>query len=527
MHRFLKYGLSKQTGALVSVEEVLRGLKCDCICPECKSTLIARQGKEKQWHFAHANNAECAGARMTALHLWAQQIIQEEKQIMLPSYNGKASNSSNQLIKFDEVFLEQRIPINDSYIQPDCIGRIIKDGEVHDLLIEILVTHEVDEQKRNDIKALNLSCIEIDLSDLINTDYTSEIIKKRLLNKYNDRVWLNSPVLKEKDRQEQLKKEKEQLELEQQQREEARERRNKAINIIQSFFYGNNPPASFIKQFTKQSRDIRDEIINLLESWFYDSFFDPTDDDIKYAYQQAELIGNLPNRFSLKKVFDKPLNYYSLIDYIYSKNDSDGRMFLFQSVLKCIYRQGYFVRNFSWDDRTFYSAANTIKEKLDLYRTSTETLTLEEQKQLERYVLVYCYDRIQTNIKDKKEHLFQFIEDNKYWSVLSCLFSLYLHHIICSKSTDFVQLTEYFIENHIEYAHLYLRVAKSSVCATNNYISADGDDKLAKLSAAIDSAKEKRDLDNIVKFLFPEISHLYPFDYRFKDLTYDLSRNLE
>ena len=80
MHRFLKYGLSKQTGALVSVEEVLRGLKCDCICPECKSTLIARQGKEKQWHFAHANNAECAGARMTALHLWAQQIIQEEKQ---------------------------------------------------------------------------------------------------------------------------------------------------------------------------------------------------------------------------------------------------------------------------------------------------------------------------------------------------------------------------------------------------------------------------------------------------------------
>ena len=526
MHRFLKYGLSKQTGALVSVEEVLRGLKCDCICPECKSTLIARQGKEKQWHFAHANNAECAGARMTALHLWAQLIIQEEKQIMLPSYNGKASNSSNQLIKFDEVFLEQRIPINDSYIQPDCIGRIIKDGEVHDLLIEILVTHEVDEQKRNDIKALNLSCIEIDLSDLTNTDYTSEIIKKRLLNKYNDRVWLNSPVLKEKDRQEQLKKEKEQLELEQQQREEARERRLKAGNFVRPFFYGENNPTNFVNQFIKQPRDFRDEIIQVLEIWYYYSFFEPTDDDVNYAYQQAELIENLPNRFSLKEVFNNPLNNDTLIEYIDNKNDSDGRMFLFRTVLKRLYRQGYSARYYS-DYGEYYSADETIKEKLDTFRTSTEALTLEQQKRLERYVLVYCYDRIQTNIKGDKEHLFQCIENKKYWSVLSCLFSLYLHHIICSKFTDFVQLTEYFIENHIEYAHLYLRVAKSSVCATNNYISADGDDKLAKLSAAIDSAKEKRDLDNIVKFLFPEISHLYPFDYRFKDLTYDLSRNLE
>ena len=95
---------------------------------------------------------------MTALHLWAQQIIQEEKQVMLPSFNGRATNSSNSLIKFDEVFLEKRIPINDSYIQADCIGRITKNEEVHDLLIEILVTHEVDEQKKDGIKATFSSC---------------------------------------------------------------------------------------------------------------------------------------------------------------------------------------------------------------------------------------------------------------------------------------------------------------------------------------------------------------------------------
>jgi hypothetical protein len=182
LHRFLKYGIIKQTGALVSVEEVLRGLKCDCICPECKSLLIARQGDNNQWHFAHVNNAECARAPMTALHLWAQQIIQKEKQIMLPPYKGRHYKLSKQLIQFDEVFLEQRIPIHDTYIQPDCIGRISRNGQAHDLLIEILVTHEVDERKKNDIKELKLACIEIDLSDLIDTDYTSEIIKKRIMN---------------------------------------------------------------------------------------------------------------------------------------------------------------------------------------------------------------------------------------------------------------------------------------------------------------------------------------------------------
>ena len=439
---------------------------------------------------------------------------------MLPSFNGRAINSSNSLIKFDEVFLEKRIPINDSYIQADCIGRITKNEEVHDLLIEILVTHEVDEQKKGDIKALNMSCIEIDLSDLIDTDYTRESIRNRLLNKHKDRVWLNCPKLKEKDRKEQLKKEEEQ----QEQREETYERRRKAGNFVRPFFYGENHPTAFVTQFTKQPRDIRDEIINMLESWFYDSFFEPTDDDIKYAYQQAELIENLPNRFSLKKVFDQPLNYYTLIDYIDKRNDSDGRMFLFKTVLKCVYRQKYRLRYYSWDDRSYYSAAKMIKGKLDLYRASTEILTLEQKRQLERYVLVYCYDRIQTNIRDNEVRLFQFVEDNNYWDVLSCLFSLYLHHIIFSELADFVQLTEYFIENHIEYAHLYLYVAESPACGTNNYISADGDDKLAKLSAALNLSKQKKDLDKIVKFLFPEISHLYPPDIRFKNLIYDLSR---
>jgi len=35
---------------------VPRGKKCGCICPSCKTPLIARQGSLKEWHFAHQSN---------------------------------------------------------------------------------------------------------------------------------------------------------------------------------------------------------------------------------------------------------------------------------------------------------------------------------------------------------------------------------------------------------------------------------------------------------------------------------------
>ena len=79
----LTYGLDSN-GRLVHVDDVLRGMACNCTCPGCGAPLIARKGEKKQHHFAHANGADCAGARMTALHMLAQQIIEEEKQIRTP-----------------------------------------------------------------------------------------------------------------------------------------------------------------------------------------------------------------------------------------------------------------------------------------------------------------------------------------------------------------------------------------------------------------------------------------------------------
>ena len=76
----LTYG-KNQEGRLVHIEDVPSGLECNCVCPECGAKLIARKGKKNQKHFAHDNGADCIGGRMTALHMLAQQIIQEEKKI--------------------------------------------------------------------------------------------------------------------------------------------------------------------------------------------------------------------------------------------------------------------------------------------------------------------------------------------------------------------------------------------------------------------------------------------------------------
>lgn len=49
----IPFALNPETDQLVDVGSVPRGKACGCICPSCKTPLTARQGEEKEWHFAH------------------------------------------------------------------------------------------------------------------------------------------------------------------------------------------------------------------------------------------------------------------------------------------------------------------------------------------------------------------------------------------------------------------------------------------------------------------------------------------
>uniref|UniRef100_UPI002B477B28 competence protein CoiA family protein n=1 Tax=Vibrio vulnificus TaxID=672 RepID=UPI002B477B28 len=73
------FGLRIQDQTFVDVADVVRGKNCGCICPSCHTPLIARQGEEKQWHFAHASrkvegtDKECDFSFFVSVRMMARQ----------------------------------------------------------------------------------------------------------------------------------------------------------------------------------------------------------------------------------------------------------------------------------------------------------------------------------------------------------------------------------------------------------------------------------------------------------------------
>ena len=84
------------SGAIRFVGDVLRGAACGCFCPMCKSPLVAKQGKENEWHFSHEasqERPECeAGAENLARSLGIEfaRELAERRSLVLPEYRTSA-----------------------------------------------------------------------------------------------------------------------------------------------------------------------------------------------------------------------------------------------------------------------------------------------------------------------------------------------------------------------------------------------------------------------------------------------------
>ena len=94
----IPFGLRKSDGKFCDVADAPRGKKCGCICPSCKTPLIARQGKVNHWHFAHASRQvfletqnNCVFSFFVAVRMMARQVIGEQIEITLPACKGKVS----------------------------------------------------------------------------------------------------------------------------------------------------------------------------------------------------------------------------------------------------------------------------------------------------------------------------------------------------------------------------------------------------------------------------------------------------
>jgi hypothetical protein len=151
-------------GKLVSVNEVPSGLASGCTCPACGAALVAKKGRARVHHFAHASLEDCGLGFESAVHLMAKEIIERRREIQIPPVTYKPLPNSPVLIisptlriKLDDVKLEKRVG--------DIIPDLIVSAGTKSFLVEVFVTHKVDLVKAQRIRSLGLSALEIDLSE--------------------------------------------------------------------------------------------------------------------------------------------------------------------------------------------------------------------------------------------------------------------------------------------------------------------------------------------------------------------------
>lgn len=189
----LPYGL--RDGQLVTIDEVDRGLSCNCVCPTCNNKLIARKGDIKEHHFAHYKSEDCDKGIETATHIISKEFIKEAESIATPAIYFPRTKA----IIFDEA----RVPIDDVILEKK-LGSIVPDIVIRTknkiLLIEINVTHGVDWYKYNKIKELNLPVIEIFAGHLIKRMYSEKKYflqdkdyRSELIDEVTNKRWVNNP----------------------------------------------------------------------------------------------------------------------------------------------------------------------------------------------------------------------------------------------------------------------------------------------------------------------------------------------
>lgn len=168
----LDFALSQETGRIVDVMMVARGLACRCVCPECGASLMARKGSKYRHHFAHSKAGAvvegCATGQESALHKAARQLIADWSAIDLPELRVAESG-------YEEALPKRRVQIVRSELPDDAGERgawsvagfrpdVVLHGELEQVWCEVRVTHAVDERKRGKLSGANVATLEFDLS---------------------------------------------------------------------------------------------------------------------------------------------------------------------------------------------------------------------------------------------------------------------------------------------------------------------------------------------------------------------------
>ncbi|SDO35767.1 competence protein CoiA family protein [Pseudomonas jinjuensis] len=175
-------------GQLITIENAIRGLACNCTCACCGEPVVARKGLIREHHFSHHSNKEsCFIQRESLLHLYAKQVIRNKLGLQLPPMPGTCSESEDQTSWWDFEGVDEEVP--QPGFQPDLVAHL-RDGS--QLFIEIAVTSFIDEEKLERIKTVGINTVEIDLSELLfnKQPVPSEEVAAHILKQTHNKSWI-------------------------------------------------------------------------------------------------------------------------------------------------------------------------------------------------------------------------------------------------------------------------------------------------------------------------------------------------
>ncbi len=180
----------------VSPDEVPRGLACNCVCPGCEHPVVAKQGTEKAWHFAHAKASDCANAYEKSVHELAKQLLRERKLLRVPAFAVKqtAWDAFGTLITAEEIVFESKLVNLDTCVAGKVLGEVSPDlvGAVGDreILVEITVFHRLMPEKKGRLLQTGKAVVEIDLGVFKSLQASRELLEYELFGNTLNRRWI-------------------------------------------------------------------------------------------------------------------------------------------------------------------------------------------------------------------------------------------------------------------------------------------------------------------------------------------------
>lgn len=171
----------ERNGHIYGANEVRNGRACECVCPSCGAELVAKQGAEKAWHFAHYPGADparinaCMGGE-TALHKYAKQVLVDSvgKVFRFPSHPELAQSDIEPSTKVTWARAEQPIEGTNRTVDVLLRGQFRRrpngapgrgwERKIAALGVEVCVTNPKELDYQMDLmKADTLSVIELSL----------------------------------------------------------------------------------------------------------------------------------------------------------------------------------------------------------------------------------------------------------------------------------------------------------------------------------------------------------------------------